>query len=243
VSGGGREAWRMARLGKLETGEPAAAAAVSVLQPKQLLPPLALSARALVYKLSSFCVANCLPAAAEGRFLLSDLLTARGQTLTIPLADAHNRPLPGCVAVLSAEELPNTNAVVRGRAGKGSSRPVQFGIVAANSAARMVSGKVCHRPLGPSVRPCLPSLPSLSHLPAAPALLQVQLTLAASRLDNKDTFGKSDPFLRISKAREGGAWVPVLKTEVSGAGAGLVGRKRCAREKAGGCRSLLRWYY
>ena len=32
--------------------------------------------------------------------------------MTIPLVDQHRRPLPGCVAVLSAEELPNTNAVV-----------------------------------------------------------------------------------------------------------------------------------
>jgi hypothetical protein len=51
---------------------------------------------------------------AEGQFLLSDLLTAQGQTMTIPLVDQHRRPLPGCVAVLSAEELPNTNAVVSG---------------------------------------------------------------------------------------------------------------------------------
>ena len=34
--------------------------------------------------------------------------------MTIPLVDQHRRPLPGCVAVLSAEELPNTNAVVSG---------------------------------------------------------------------------------------------------------------------------------
>ena len=40
------------------------------------------------------------------------------------------------------------------------------------------------------------------------------MTLAAVKLDNKDMFGKSDPFVRISKARETGAWVPVLKTEV-----------------------------
>ena len=42
------------------------------------------------------------------------------------------------------------------------------------------------------------------------------MCLAASKLENKDTFSKSDPFVRISKAREGGAWVPVLKTEASG---------------------------
>ena len=61
------------------------------------------------------CLPHCLPLrlpAAEGQFLLSDLLTAQGQTMTIPLVDQHRRPLPGCVAVLSAEELPNTNAVV-----------------------------------------------------------------------------------------------------------------------------------
>jgi hypothetical protein len=40
------------------------------------------------------------------------------------------------------------------------------------------------------------------------------MSLGASKLDNKDTFGKSDPFVRIAKARESGAWVPVLKTEV-----------------------------
>ena len=43
------------------------------------------------------------------------------------------------------------------------------------------------------------------------------LALAGIKLDNKDTWSKSDPFVRISKARESGAWVPVLKTEV-GAG-------------------------
>jgi hypothetical protein len=47
---------------------------------------------------------------------------------------------------------------------------------------------------------------------------QVELCLAASKLDNKDTWGKSDPFLRISKARESGEWAPVLKTEVRWAG-------------------------
>ncbi|KAI7845503.1 hypothetical protein COHA_000926 [Chlorella ohadii] len=91
--------------------------------------------------------------ASEAAFLLSDLLTASGQTLALPLKDAHGRPLPGCTAVLSAEELPNTNAVVT-------------------------------------------------------------LALAAQRLENKDTFGKSDPFLKISKARENGAWAPVVKSEV-----------------------------
>lgn len=44
----------------------------------------------------------------------------------------------------------------------------------------------------------------------------VTLALAAQRLDNKDTFGRSDPFLKLSKARESGAWVPVLKSEVGG---------------------------
>ena len=46
--------------------------------------------------------------------------------------------------------------------------------------------------------------------------MQVQLALAASKLENKDTWGKSDPFVRISKARENGEWMPVLKTEVGG---------------------------
>ncbi|KAL4445388.1 hypothetical protein ABPG77_011213 [Micractinium sp. CCAP 211/92] len=90
---------------------------------------------------------------AEGRFLLSDLLTAPGQALSIPLTGAQQRPLPGCVALLSAEQLPNTNALV-------------------------------------------------------------SLTLAGSKLANMDTFSKSDPFVQVSKSREGGAWVPVLKTEV-----------------------------
>ncbi len=44
---------------------------------------------------------------------------------------------------------------------------------------------------------------------------QVQLSLAASKLENKDTWGKSDPFVRISKARANGAWFPVLKSEAS----------------------------
>lgn len=33
--------------------------------------------------------------------------------MTLPLRDRAGRPIPGCTAVLSAEELPNTNAVVR----------------------------------------------------------------------------------------------------------------------------------
>ena len=94
-----------------------------------------------------------LPSAGEAAFVLSDLLTAPGQSLTLPLKDSHNRPLPGCIVTLSAEELPNTNAVVT-------------------------------------------------------------LALAAQRLDNKDTFSKSDPFVKICKARESGAWAPVVKTEV-----------------------------
>lgn len=40
------------------------------------------------------------------------------------------------------------------------------------------------------------------------------MSLSASRLDNLETFSRSDPFLRISKMRENGEWVPVLKTEV-----------------------------
>jgi hypothetical protein len=51
-------------------------------------------------------------AAAQGQFLLSDLLTAAGQRLSLPLSDKHGRPLPGCGAVLIAEQVPNTNAVV-----------------------------------------------------------------------------------------------------------------------------------
>jgi hypothetical protein len=50
--------------------------------------------------------------AAQGEFVLSNLLTAQGQRLTIPLSDKHGRPLPGCGAVLSAEQLANNNAVV-----------------------------------------------------------------------------------------------------------------------------------
>ena len=48
-----------------------------------------------------------------------------------------------------------------------------------------------------------------------PSLPQVQLSLAASKLENKDTWGKSDPFVRISKARSNGEWFPVLKSEAS----------------------------
>ena len=94
-----------------------------------------------------------LPSAGDAAFVLSDLLTAPGQTLTLPLKDSHGRPLPGCTVTLSAEELPNTNGVVT-------------------------------------------------------------LVLAAQRLDNKDIFSKSDPFVKISKARESGTWAPVVKSEV-----------------------------
>eukprot|EP00887_Chlorella_sp_A99_P002975 scaffold24.g2975.t1 len=90
---------------------------------------------------------------AEGSFLLSDVLTARGQTLVIPLCDRTGRTIPGCKAILGAEEMPNTNAVV-------------------------------------------------------------SMQLSAVKLENKDTFSKSDPFVRVSKQRENGDWIPVLKTEV-----------------------------
>ncbi|KAG1662681.1 hypothetical protein FOA52_014607 [Chlamydomonas sp. UWO 241] len=40
------------------------------------------------------------------------------------------------------------------------------------------------------------------------------IQLAATGLRNIETFSKSDPFLEISRANEGGAWVPVFKTEV-----------------------------
>lgn len=48
----------------------------------------------------------------EATFLLSDLLTAPNQTLTLALKDARGFALPGCTATLSAEELPNSNGVV-----------------------------------------------------------------------------------------------------------------------------------
>ena len=68
------------------------------------------------------------------------------------------------------------------------------------------------------------------------ASLQVQLTLGASKLENKDTWGKSDPFVRISKARENGEWAPVLKTEVSGRGGGVGGgQARCASSPVAVC--------
>ncbi len=44
--------------------------------------------------------------------------------------------------------------------------------------------------------------------------VQVRLAFSATGLENKDRFSKSDPFLRVLKLREGGDWVPVLKTEV-----------------------------
>ena len=44
-------------------------------------------------------------------------------------------------------------------------------------------------------------------------LPQVELSFAATKLENKDTFGRSDPFLRISRMHNN-EWKPVLKTEV-----------------------------
>lgn len=63
----------------------------------------------------------CLPAG-QADFLLSDLLTAQGQSLSVQLRDEQGRPLPGCVALLSGEELPQTNAVVGGGRGAGGAR-------------------------------------------------------------------------------------------------------------------------
>jgi Ca2+-dependent lipid-binding protein len=40
------------------------------------------------------------------------------------------------------------------------------------------------------------------------------IQFAAEKLDKKDFFGKSDPFLHISRRREDGAWLLVHKTEV-----------------------------
>ncbi|KAM7472735.1 hypothetical protein LguiA_010918 [Lonicera macranthoides] len=42
----------------------------------------------------------------------------------------------------------------------------------------------------------------------------VEITFRCSRLDNKDFFSKSDPFLRISRIVETGGSVPICKTEV-----------------------------
>ncbi|KAK4273514.1 hypothetical protein QN277_021897 [Acacia crassicarpa] len=42
----------------------------------------------------------------------------------------------------------------------------------------------------------------------------VEISFRCSRLDNKDVFSKSDPFLRISKLVEGGGSIPICKTEV-----------------------------
>lgn len=64
------------------------------------------------------------PAAAQGTFLLSDVLTSQGQTMTIQLGTEQGRVLPGCTATLLAEEVPNTNAMVRGRAWGGWGRPL-----------------------------------------------------------------------------------------------------------------------
>ena len=151
--------------------------------------------------------------AAHGEFLLSDLLTAQGQTLTLPLADKHGRQLPGCVAVLSAEELPNSNAVVSWSLGREGRRGL------AGAALRGSPLDSCfNRPPHARLHPPNLATPRPS--------LQVQLTLGASKLENKDTWGKSDPFVRISKARENGEWAPVLKTEVSGRGGGEGGRGR-----------------
>ncbi|XP_027188868.1 protein BONZAI 3 isoform X2 [Cicer arietinum] len=42
----------------------------------------------------------------------------------------------------------------------------------------------------------------------------VEIIFRCSHLDNKDTFSKSDPFLRISRMVESGGSVPICKTEV-----------------------------
>ncbi|KOM52906.1 hypothetical protein LR48_Vigan09g156500 [Vigna angularis] len=42
----------------------------------------------------------------------------------------------------------------------------------------------------------------------------VEMVLRCSRLDNKDVFSKSDPFLRISRVVESGGHIPICKTEV-----------------------------
>eukprot|EP00301_Raphidiophrys_heterophryoidea_P021886 c6181_g1_i1.p1 GENE.c6181_g1_i1~~c6181_g1_i1.p1 ORF type:complete len:517 (+),score=140.89 c6181_g1_i1:69-1619(+) len=42
---------------------------------------------------------------------------------------------------------------------------------------------------------------------------EISLQFAASKLDSKDTFSKSDPFLILERGRDDGTWVPVHKTE------------------------------
>ncbi|KAI3892383.1 hypothetical protein MKX03_012601 [Papaver bracteatum] len=44
--------------------------------------------------------------------------------------------------------------------------------------------------------------------------LAVDMTFHCSKLENKDHFSKSDPFLRISKIVESGGYFPICKTEV-----------------------------
>ncbi|WJX85490.1 Protein BONZAI 3 [Trifolium repens] len=42
----------------------------------------------------------------------------------------------------------------------------------------------------------------------------VEIIFRCSHLDNKDTFSKSDPFLRVSRMVESGGYIPICKTEV-----------------------------
>ncbi|XP_041375225.1 copine-3-like isoform X2 [Gigantopelta aegis] len=42
----------------------------------------------------------------------------------------------------------------------------------------------------------------------------ILMTFRATKLDNKDVFGKSDPYLEISKSGDGGSWQIVHRTEV-----------------------------
>lgn len=43
---------------------------------------------------------------------------------------------------------------------------------------------------------------------------KINVVLSAKKLDKKDVFGKSDPFLVFKRVRENGQWVAVHKTEV-----------------------------
>eukprot|EP00824_Muranothrix_gubernata_P015770 TRINITY_DN33001_c0_g1_i1.p1 TRINITY_DN33001_c0_g1~~TRINITY_DN33001_c0_g1_i1.p1 ORF type:complete len:545 (+),score=112.55 TRINITY_DN33001_c0_g1_i1:24-1637(+) len=50
--------------------------------------------------------------------------------------------------------------------------------------------------------------------PVADSGQTLRVTFSAKKLDNKDFFGKSDPFLVISRLREAGDYIPTFKTDV-----------------------------
>lgn len=95
-------------------------------------------------------------------------------------------------------------------------------VVASGQAGKFERKFTMSAPPGLHVKPAIPKavakpgtlIVQVEELDVAGAKQSVTLRLRGSKLDKKDFFGKSDPYLVISKARNDGTFVVVHKTEI-----------------------------